>query len=162
MKKFRFHLESYLKLKRAREQQKLGELAKVMNKVNAFRAQQQQFENEYNELLRRQRDKFMHETLPIESVRAMYDYLGALRVRRDTATRQIAELEPQLVEKRAAYNAARKEKRVIEILREKRLAEHRAAIEREDIFIMDEFNSARGRHNSLLWSKDNEKKTGEN
>ena len=40
MKKFRFHLESYLKLKKVREKQKLGELARVMGRVNVFRAQQ--------------------------------------------------------------------------------------------------------------------------
>lgn len=162
MKKFRFHLESYLKLKKAREQQKLGELAKVMNKVNTFRAQQQKFDDEYSELLRRQRERFMQETVSLDNVRAMYDYLGALRARRDTATRQIARLEPELQEKRTAYNAARKERRVIEILREKRRAEHMAAFEREDIATMDEFNSARTRHNSLLWSETRAKKREKN
>ncbi|MFZ5628987.1 MAG: flagellar export protein FliJ [Spirochaetota bacterium] len=151
MKKFRFHLESYLKLKKVREQQKLGELAKVMSRVNVFRAQQQAFEDEYNHLLQQQRAKFMRESLPIENVREMYEYLGALRQRRDTATRNIAQLEGEVSEKRNAYNAARKDRRVIEILKEKRLTEHRAATEREEIALMDEFNGARGRHNSLLW-----------
>lgn len=152
MKKFRFHLESYLKLKKVREQQKLGDLAKVMNKVNVFRSQQQSFEKEYDHLLRQQREKFLRESLPIESVREMYDYLAALRQRRDTATRNIAQLEGEVSEKREAYNAARRDRRVIEILKEKRLVEHRAAAEREEIALMDEFNGARGRHNSLLWS----------
>ncbi len=151
MKKFRFHLESYLKLKKVREQQKLGELARVMSQVNAFRAQQQAFDDEYNHLLQQQREEFMQGTLPIDSVREMYEYLGALRMRRDTATRNIAQLESKVNEKRNAYNAARKDRRVIEILKEKRLSEYRAAAEREEIAIMDEFNGARGRHNSLLW-----------
>ncbi|MFO1480351.1 MAG: flagellar export protein FliJ [Turneriella sp.] len=151
MKKFRFHLESYLKLKKVREQQKLGELAKVMSRVNVFRAQQRAFEDEYNHLLQQQREKFIRESLPIDSVREMYEYLGALRLRRDTATRNIAQLEGEVTEKRNAYNAARKDRRVVEILKEKRLTEHRAATEREEIALMDEFNGARGRHNSLLW-----------
>lgn len=159
MKKFRFHLESYLKLKKIREQQKLGELARVMGRVNVFRAQQQAFEDEYNHFLQQQREKFLCGSLPIDSVREMYEYLGALRLRRDTATRNIAQLEGEVSEKRNAYNAARKDRRVIEILREKRMGEHRAAAEREEIALMDEFNGARGRHNSLLWRQaDSEKK----
>jgi flagellar FliJ protein len=150
MKKFRFPLESYLQIKKVREQQKLGELARVMSQVNVFRAQQQAFEDEYNHLLQQQREKFMRESLPIESVRAMYEYLGALRTRRDTATRNIAQLESEVNEKRNAYHAARKDRRVIEILKERRLMEHRAAAEREEIALMDEFNGARSKHNSLL------------
>lgn len=151
MKKFRFHLESYLKLKKVKEQQKLGDLARVMGKVNIFRAQQQAFEDEYNHLLNLQRNRFLAEATPIKTVREMYEYLGALRQRRDTATRNIAQLEPELAEKRDAYNAARKERRVVEILREKRWKEYQSALEKEDISFMDEFNGARGRHNQLLW-----------
>jgi flagellar FliJ protein len=161
MKKFRFHLESYLKLKKMREQQKLGELAKIMNRVNVFRAQQQAFDDEYNQLLQQQRQRFLHGTASIDSVRAMYEYLAALRQRRDTATRNLAQLEGEVAEKRNAYNLARKDRRVVEILKEKRLTEYRAAAEREDIATMDEFNGARGRHNSLLWRDAGPEKTQE-
>lgn len=154
MKKFRFHLESYLKLKKVREQEKLGDLAKVMSKVNTFRSQQQAFETEYNHLLQMQRSLFQTEALPINQVRDMYEYLGALRRRRDTATHNITQLEPEVAEKRNAYNAARKDRRTIEIIREKKWKGHQSALEKEEISFLDEFNGARGRHNSLLWQKD--------
>ena len=82
MKKFKFALEGYLKVKKAKEQQKLGELAQVMRKVNVFRDQQQAFENQYGSMLQAQRETFRNKSIPIAQLKDMYDYLGALRVRR--------------------------------------------------------------------------------
>ena len=123
MKKFKCHLEGYLKVKKVKEQQKLGELAQVMGKVNVYRERQQAFDSEYNSMLQAQRAEFISKPVPITELRNMYEYLGALRLRKDTATRQITELEPELASKRDAYNAARKERRVIEIMRERRFSE---------------------------------------
>lgn len=145
MKKFKFGLESYLKVKKVKEQAKLGELAKVMQKVNVFREQQQAFDLHYNEMLQSQRNQFVRQSVPIDQMRDMYEYLGALRLRKDTATMHIQELEPELNEKRNAYNAARKDRRVVEILREKKWADHKLAVEKEELSFMDEFNQARGR-----------------
>ncbi|MFO1526946.1 MAG: flagellar export protein FliJ [Turneriella sp.] len=143
MKKFKFQLETYLKVKRVKEQARLGELAQVMQKVNVYREQQQAFDGQYNTMLNAQREQFVGRAVPIQQLRDMYEYLGALRSRKDTATRHIAALEPEVAEKRQAYNAARKERRVIEVLKEKRHAEHRLQMEKEEIAMMDEFNQAR-------------------
>lgn len=143
MKKFKFPLESFLKVKKVKEQARLGELAKVMQKVNVFREQQQQFDNQYSSLLAGQRSQFIAQAVPIQHLRDMYEYLGALKSRKETATRHIADLEPELAEKRNAYNAARKDRRVIEILREKKWNDHKMEVEKEEIAFLDEFNQAR-------------------
>ncbi|AFM14659.1 flagellar export protein FliJ [Turneriella parva] len=143
MKKFKFHLEGYLKVKKVKEQQKLGELAQVMGKVNVYRERQQAFDSEYNSMLQAQRTEFVSKPVPITDLRNMYEYLGALRLRKDTATRQIAELEPELAAKRDAYNSARKERRVIEIMRERRFADFKAAVEKEEMQFFDEANQLR-------------------
>lgn len=145
MKKFRFALEGYLKVKKAKEQEKLGDLARVMRKVNVFREQQQAFDSEYGSMLNAQREEFRNKAIPITQLRDMYDYLGALRLRKDTATRHIAEMDGEVSEKRTAYNAARKERRVIEIIRERKWAEHRTEAEKEEGKFLDEFNQARKR-----------------
>lgn len=143
MKKFKFALEGYLKVKKAAEQTKLGELARVMRKVNVYREQQQAFEDQYSVMLAAQRKDFVQKAMPIDRLRDMYDYLAALRQRRDSATRHIAELEGEMSEKRNAYNAARKDRRVVEIIRERKWTEHRAAVEKEEIQFLDDFNQAR-------------------
>jgi flagellar protein FliJ len=143
MKRFKFQLEGYLKVKKAKEQQKLGELARVVSRVNIYKEQQQAFDDQYNTMLNAQRAEFMTKAVPINHVRDMYEYLGALRLRKDTATRQIAGIEPELAEKRNAYNAARKDRRVIEIMRERKLSEHKLATEKEDLQFLDEVNQSR-------------------
>jgi hypothetical protein len=61
-----------------KEQQKLGELAQVMGKVNVYRERQQAFDSEYNSMLQAQRSEFVSKPVPIADLRNMYEYLGAL------------------------------------------------------------------------------------
>jgi flagellar protein FliJ len=143
MKKFRFQLEGYLKVKKAFEQKKLGELAKVVRKANVFREQQQNFDDEYSARLKAQRVKFTQQATPVTELRDTYDYLAALRRRKEVATKQIVDLEPEMAARRNEYNAARKERRVIEILREKRVHEHRQQTEKEEVAFLDEFNQSK-------------------
>lgn len=143
MKRFKFQLEGYLKVKKAKEQQKLGELARVISRVNIYKEQQQAFDDQYNAMLNAQRAEFMTQAVPINQVRDMYEYLGALRLRKDTATREITGIEPELAEKRNAYNAARKDRRVIEIMRERKLSEHKLITEKEEMQFLDEVNQSR-------------------
>lgn len=143
MKKFKFALEGYLKVKKSREQEKLGELAQVMRKVNVFRDQQQAFDSQYSALLQAQRSEFRGKSIPIAQLRDMYDYLGALRQRKDTATRHIADLEPEVADKRNAYNLARKDRRVVEILRERKMESYKAEAAKEEQNFLDEMNQAR-------------------
>ena len=114
-----------------------------MGKVNVYRERQQAFDSEYNSMLQAQRAEFISKPVPITELRNMYEYLGALRLRKDTATRQITELEPELASKRDAYNAARKERRVIEIMRERRFSEFKADVEKEEMQFFDEANQLR-------------------
>ncbi|HRP69153.1 MAG TPA: flagellar export protein FliJ [Turneriella sp.] len=144
MKKFKFALEGYLKVKKAHEQQKLGELAQVMRRVNAYREIEQAFELQYNSMLQTEKEKFRQVQVPISRLKDMYDYLGALKIRRDSATRHLAEMENEVSAKRNAYNQARKERRVIEILREKKLAAYKLDVEKEEQKNLDEVNDKVG------------------
>ncbi|MBV6494387.1 MAG: hypothetical protein LDLANPLL_02420 [Turneriella sp.] len=143
MKKFKFALEGYLKVKKAHEQRKLGELAQVMRRVNAYREEQQAFNNQYNSMLQTQQDHFRTQETRINQVKDMYDFLAALKRRSDNATRQLEQMEGEVTEKRNAYNAARKDRRVVEILRERKVAEHKQEHEREEQKILDEANDQR-------------------
>jgi flagellar FliJ protein len=143
MKKFKFALEGYLKVKKTKEQEKLGELAQVMRKVNVFRDQQQAFDTQYSTLLQAQRSEFLGKPVPINQLKDMYDYLGALRLRKDTATKHIENMEPEVAEKRNAYNAARKDRRVVEILRERKMELYKADAAKEEQNFLDEMNQAR-------------------
>ncbi len=143
MKKFHFRLESYLKIKKLKEQEKLGALAKVMAKVNKYHADEAAYEEEYAKLLQTQRGIFTEKAVAIHEVHSLYEFIDALRRRRDIATHNIALLQDELSEKRTAYNEARKARRTIEIIREKKWSEYKMELEKEEIAAMDDFNGQR-------------------
>ena len=140
MKKFEFKLESYLKVRKFQEQTKLTELSGVMQKINIYREQQQMFEREYQNLLQEQKDRMNRETIDPTFTRDMYTYLAALKNRSQTATNRIAELEPELDLRRKAYNEARKNRRTIEIIKEKKKEAYKIEVNRDEIRGLDEFN----------------------
>lgn len=138
-----------MRLKKLNEQQKLGELGKIMQRVNALQAQQQQFEDQYGLVLDRLRHQFHSHSQSLADIKDQYEYLAALRRRSQAAAQSLAAIQQELDQKRQAYQTARKEHRVLELLREAKLAEHRHAIEKEEAALFDEFNQRTTRRQPL-------------
>lgn len=118
----------------------MTELAEVLKQVNVYRTQQAEYRSESATLLQDQHNLLIHGKLdPIFQARAN-QYLSALRKRSDIAEKRIEDLKPELEKRQKALLDARKNRRVIEILKEKKIEEHKYHLNKNAIHELDEFN----------------------
>lgn len=140
MKRFKFKLETYLKLKKLEEQNKMADLAMVIGKIEAERAEVENYFSESNRLLSEEAQKVRRGEFDIKYTKDLQNYFYLLERRRRVAERAVEALDEELAEKQAAANAARKKRRVIEILKENIKKEHQKAVDEEESKNLDEFN----------------------
>lgn len=154
MKRFKFKLETYLKLKKLEEQNKMADLATVVGKIEAQRSEVTNYFSESNRLLSEEAQKIRQGEFDIKYTKDLQNYFYLLERRRRVAERTIESLGEELADKQALANAARKKRRVIEILKENIKKEHQKAVDDEESKNLDEFNQVRQRiGRSLLGTK---------
>lgn len=145
MKRFRFKLESYLKLQQIEEKKRLAELAVVAGEVSK---QQNEIKRYYQES-----DLWLSKTATLkvdgvlthgqlEERRMLYSYLEQLKKKSIIAERKMEELRDQLKQKQDAVVQARKKRRTIEIIKEKKWDEYREGLRKEEQANLDEFNQS--------------------
>lgn len=140
MKKFKFALDGYLKVRKIEERKKMTELAEVLNEVNIYRNQQAEYKSKSHELLLAQHKMLGEGKLdPTFQYRANA-YISALRKRSELAEEKIAGMSEELEKRQAALLEARKNRRVIEILKEKKAEEYKYQVSKLSVTEMDEFN----------------------
>ena len=145
MKRFKFKLETYLKLKKLEEQNKMADLATVISKIEAQKVEVTNYFSESNRLLGEEAQKIRRGEFNIKYTKDIQNYFYLLERRRRVAERTIESLGEELAEKQAIANAARKKRRVIEILKENIKKEHQKAVDDEESKNLDEFNLVRQR-----------------
>lgn len=145
MKRFKFKLETYLKLKKLEEQNKMAGLATVIGKIEAQKVEVTNYFSESNRLLGEEAQKIRRGEFDIKYTKDLHNYFYLLERRRRVAERTIESLSEELAEKQAIANAARKKRRVIEILKENMKKEHQKAVDDEESKNLDEFNQVRQR-----------------
>lgn len=150
MKKFNFHLESYLQLKRIKEQEQLSQLAKVNGKINAYREEVEKSSNDATFLLRKESQKMKSEKLKTNELLDSRRYLNFLRVRANVANVKINEMQSELAQKRESYLLAVKETKAVEALKKEAFKQYQVEYNRYDRKESDELNLNR-------WSRGNKK-----
>ena len=155
MKKFHFKLETWLKIKKLKEQDQLNELAKVTSKMNKHRSEIDMFFQQSSALLKNESDAMKHHgnKIDIRHRQEIFKYLSFLNQRKRAAERHIEEMRPELGAKIENLNKARKERRVIEILKEKKYAEYKKESAKEEQTLSDEFNS---KSTQIKWRQNGE------
>lgn len=144
MKKFEFKLQSLLKLREIEEQHKLAELAGVVSRYQENIAAMEKFKSESKHLLNRESQRLQQEqTLDFDYMRSVSRYLGMLRMKRNSAEKNLEGIAGELAKKQEEVAKYRTRRRAIEILKEKRIAEHKYEANREQQNQLDEFNSNR-------------------
>jgi len=122
MKRFRFRLEGLLRVRRIREEQALGELARVMVRVNEHESVRERA----RQLLREEMTRFEQQHRDDFSIDLfqLYDrYLARLEAEDRTAARKLEEIRPELEQEMEKVMEARKGRRVVEILKERHKAD---------------------------------------
>ena len=139
MKKFRFKLEALLRMRQIEEEKALGELAKVMLRVN----EQEDVRKAAFRMLREEMDRFdseYSEDFDL-SLWQMYDrYLDRLNAEASDAAARLEEIRPELEKEMAKVMDARRRRRVVEILKERERKEYDAALRKHERRELEEAN----------------------
>ena len=142
MKKFRFSLETYLKLKELQENKKLGELSEVLGRVNEYR----QGIEDNKASISAQNELFSGAVQPGSSIAgyaAHEAYIKRLYSENDRYHEKIEGEEENLQKARADYIQANKEKKILEILKEKQWQKYREQLLKMETLEVEEFNNSR-------------------
>ncbi len=159
MKKFRFGMEGFLKLKKMEEDRKVGELAGVIGRIERERSTIRSYQDKVAYYLTDEKAKTVHNLNDMIMIR---DYLGEMNKKRKIAERNIKNMQTELREKQKAAADARKNRRVIEILKEKKYSEYLYDLSVEEGKNLDEFNSSRKNYLFNTIEKNHIKKEGIN
>lgn len=120
MKRFQFRLEPFLKLKKIQEDKKLKELSELVAEVN-----RRQFEIDGNESkIQSLSSTAISGTSDLREYSYLQTYMRQLLTRNTELMEEIRSFDAPVEKKRSEVSEARKEKKVIELLKESRFREY--------------------------------------
>lgn len=140
MKKFQFPLEGYLKIKKIEEDKKMGELATVIGKIEREKEEINAYYSDMELYLKDKKSGFYNN---VNNTVMIYEYLNQLNKKRKVAQRNIDSMQDELKDKQLKANEARKNRRVIEILKEKKKEQYQYEVYQAENKELDEFNNRR-------------------
>lgn len=129
-KKFAFKLDPVLRYRNMIEQNKMKEFAAANRAAEEVRMEQRQIEADRQATQAGIGDLY-EGNVPFSEIMEHYRYINILNMNLTMGARKLQQLEKVAEEKRAVYMEARRERRVLEILRERREEEHKKDLERE-------------------------------
>ncbi|MBK8005960.1 MAG: flagellar export protein FliJ [Gemmatimonadetes bacterium] len=142
MKRFTFRLERLLQLREAAEQERARELASARHEEEARRNDAEEAARRLEEA-RRQAAESHAGYMQAGTLRNLELSIGALTVQRQAAAQQHEQSLERLEAERQQYEAARRDRRVIERLREQRHAAWGEEYNRWEQGVLDETASTR-------------------
>lgn len=131
--KFKFKLESVLKLRAEKTNEAKGELQTILKKRIE---KEEEIEEIKNKLANHNKNRSKHKKL--ENIQAFYHHKDSLSHNLKQLSYELDNLKDIENLKRDKYNSALKEEKVMEKLKEKKYAEHMAEIERIERNELDE------------------------
>ncbi len=140
MKKFEFRLQKLLDLREVREQELKNELSAIVSKQNLERVKQQELNQKITDYGGAVREKMIKGTITAEEMMMYEKFVHLSRQAITFAERRIGEMEPAVNEVRQRLVIASTEKKVVEKLREKKLAEYNYEVNREITKENDDMN----------------------
>ena len=142
MKRFTFRLERLLQLREAAEQERARELATARHEEEARRTEVEDAARRLEDA-RRQAAEVRPGYTPAGTLRNLELSIGALTLQRQAAAQQHEQSLERLEAERQQYEAARRDRRVIERLREQRHAAWGEEYNRWEQGVLDETASTR-------------------
>ena len=150
-KRFRFSLEALLRVRRLRERQALGPLAKVLA---AYNVHQKEIINKGQEIQKAMQDygeqsqqsempaesKNIQNTATLEKKQIWDRYFERLDAQIEAAQNKALLLHPELEREQSRVQAARRERKVLELLKEKEKAEYVRKMQKKERRELAELN----------------------
>jgi flagellar FliJ protein len=138
-KKFRFSLEALLKLRTLEEERAMQELGKVIEKMNQAKQKVKELEDQYNAEVKKfsEYSRMATYTLFYQSFERFLNRIENLKKQTEV---YVQSLQPELEEKRQKLIEARKNKKILEILKEKRWEEYKNKLKKQETKELFELN----------------------
>lgn len=142
MNKFKFKLETVLKVKARIEDLRKMELREAESRRDQARLELYRWQKEIADNIRLYREKFQQRINP-EEVNNYHRYLTWLNRQADSAALQLQEREKEVAERRQKLVEASKEKKILEKLKDKAYQDYQAEQLRAEIQFLDELGTGR-------------------
>lgn len=143
MPRFRFRLETVLKLRRAERDERRQRLAEAFEAQRVLRNHQQELSEEIEQVHARLREGAQPGQVNVDDLLGVHRYELLLRARRTQLQQQQARVEAEVERRRQTLVEADREVRTLEKLEEKQALAHRRNEERLELKQLDE-TSQRG------------------
>jgi flagellar FliJ protein len=137
MKRFHFNLQKALNLRAYREQNAEIELGRAINRLTELTNRLKALAEERS---RAAADRFARSN-SAEDMRAYERYITRLDNQKEELLEEAAAAELAVSEKREAWLAASRDRKILDKLREKRLGEYRKLALREEVKLADDTSS---------------------
>lgn len=141
MKAFKFNLEALYKYRKNIEKEKQAELAKVSSKYNKEKTEKEKCLSGIKHdilVFDNTQDKIENSDM-VQMYMAVSDYIVGLRYKIKTHEEKMDKISVELREKQRILSKATTDRRAVEILKEKKLREHKIMMLKEEQKTMDEY-----------------------
>lgn len=142
MKHFRFSLQAVLTIRANEEQRALEAFAQAQAEAERIAGGVRKFESEINDLLGNRRDAFRRSTTS-EELQQMQHGLISLQIQLTQLQMALQKAQEVLRQKSGILLEARKQREVVEKLRDKQFASFQAEVARTEQKVLDDFASMR-------------------
>lgn len=144
MKRFKFPLEGLLRVRDLKQKQVMAEMAKVMEQVNAQRRIVEQSEVNYrNEVDLFSKSQSTKESFSIHQYQTFNHYINRLEAEKSYAEARLEEMRPDLEAVQNKLIEARRQRRVVELLKERYQERYNQALRKEERKELSELNQLR-------------------
>ena len=140
MIKFKFKLDSLIKILKIKEERKFAHFSLIAAEISRGNFQIEEMENVMHNDILEQKEQFRQKEFNIADVRKYSQNQKLMKKQISFAQNKINKLQPEFDKRRIAANSVRKERRTIEIYREKQYANFQKELLNEEAKTMDEFN----------------------
>ena len=148
MNRFRFRLESLLRFRAAKEEEKKREFGIVLGHLKHEEAQYNAIANNID-----QHNRFMEESgqgkISVRTLMRNFFYARSLEKTKSEQKKAVKKAEELVGEKRSELTEATKKKRILERLKENKLEEYNQAVTKEEQALIDEFATQRYNNQDL-------------
>lgn len=135
----KFKLQTVLKYRKTLEDQAQQRLAELQSLQARLQQQQTEIDSRFAAFTAQLQQK-QQQGLSVLELRLYEEQFGHLRQQSDQLQRQLAELDAQLDQRRQELLVAARERKAIEKLKEKQLAEYLRRLDREERALLDEIS----------------------
>ena len=148
MNRFRFRLESLLRFRAAKEEEKKREFGIVLGHLKHEEAQYNAIANNID-----QHNRFMEESgqgkISVRTLMRNFFYARSLEKTKSEQKKAVKKAEELVGEKRSELTEATKKKRILERLKENKLEEYNQSVTKEEQALIDEFATQRYNNQDL-------------